>query len=89
MDDQKSESFAAWATLAADEGQDAAAFELAQTLVFNNMYNEGLIDVVEQDIGIPNLPENCGEDDQTILADAEALEDSLEREASLCAWLDG
>ena len=87
-DADKSQAFAAWSTLEAGEGQDVAVFQSAQLIEFNKMYNEGLIPVVDQGIGIPVLPDKCGEIDRAFLAIAEALVGAHEREASLCAWLD-
>lgn len=46
MDAEKSELFAAWNMLEGMEGQDAAAFEVAKLLEFNELYEAGEVNVI-------------------------------------------
>ena len=84
---EKDALFLQWAEMAGLEGAEAEAFRVMQQLEFNRLYNDGQLEVVESDFVIPALPDNCPEDVLATRADAIALKDQLDRQATLCDWL--
>ena len=66
---------------------DAAAFELAKTIEFNDAYTANPTPV-DPGITVPSLPANCQESAQDVLMAANRLVDDLGRKGALCKWLD-
>jgi hypothetical protein len=78
QDDEKSEMFATWYQLAGEEQDaDAAAFELRKSLEFNELYNDGLVEVAESGVDLESVPEDCQDSTKDKLAEAQSLVDDL------------